>query len=245
MALEIIIDYREHSLYDEIVDRDLDKYGCKISMSKANLDLGDIQIKYRTLFYLFERKTVADLISSIKDGRYKEQKARVLSNISKQCITYIIEGDNILATQSYHQNKSMLLGAYLHTLFRDNIRLLFTKNVSDTATLMLTLATKIIDNPEKFLGEEQNDVCYTDTLKLKKKKIENIDQHACFVMQLSQIPHISNVLAKKIASVYPNMKSLIQSLEACDTNEDKEALLCNIEKIGREKAKQVIKFLVL
>ena len=237
-ALEIIIDYREHALCAEIGDRDLDKYTENICIRKDNLELGDIHIKYGDLFYLFERKTVPDLISSIKDGRYKEQKARLLSNVCKPLISYIIEGDNVLATQSYNANKSILLGVYLHTLFRDNIRILFTKNIAETATLILTIATKIIDNPEKFTISVSEE--YTDVLKLKKKKIDNIDERACFIMQLSQIPTISNIIAKSIASVYPNMKSLIQSLEDCS---DKEALLCKIDKIGKEKANKILTYL--
>lgn len=238
--MDIIIDNREVALYNEINERDMDIYQDKINFSKENLDLGDIHIKFGDLFYVFERKTVPDLISSIQDGRYKEQKGRLLSNVDLHSLTYIIEGDNITATYSYNKNKTMLLGAYLHTLFRDNIRILFTKNISDTCTLLLTIATKIIDNPKQFIVDNKETTTYTDTLKLKKKKIDNIDPATCYIMQLSQIPHISNVIAKQIAEVYPSMQDLINSLASCD---DKVALLSNIDKIGKEKANIIIKYL--
>jgi len=238
--MDIIIDNREVALYNEINERDMDIYQGKINFSKENLDLGDIHIKFGDLFYVFERKTVPDLISSIQDGRYKEQKGRLLSNVDLHSLTYIIEGDNITATYSYNKNKTMLLGAYLHTLFRDNIRILFTKNISDTCTLLLTIATKIIDNPKQFIVDNKETTTYTDTLKLKKKKIDNIDPATCYIMQLSQIPHISNVIAKQIAEVYPSMQDLINSLASCD---DKVALLSSIDKIGKEKANIIIKYL--
>lgn len=242
--ISIIIDTRETELYNEIIERDLDKYENNILINKENLDLGDIHIKCEELLLIFERKTTHDLVSSIKDGRYKEQKVRLLSNVNNiNQITYIIEGDNIISSVSYNRNKSILLGAYLHTLFRDNIRVLFTNNIPETATLILTIATKIIDNPEKFVSNIIN-TDYTDCVKLKQKKIDNIDPCTCYIMQLSQIPHISNVLAKNIATHFPTMKVLIDSLIACNSDEERVKLLCSVEKIGKEKAKNIIKYLL-
>ena len=37
-------------------------------------------------FIIIERKTVEDLAASIKDGRYREQKARLLKHFSKNQI---------------------------------------------------------------------------------------------------------------------------------------------------------------
>jgi crossover junction endonuclease MUS81 len=242
--INIIIDTRETQLYSEIIERDLDKYKNIILINKESLDLGDIHIKYEELLFIFERKTINDLVSSIKDGRYKEQKARLLSNVNNiNQITYIIEGDNIISSVSYNRNKSILLGAYLHTLFRDNIRVLFTNNVPDTVTLILTIATKIIDNPEKFLSNIIN-TDYTDCVRLKQKKIDNIDPSTCYIMQLSQIPHISNILAKNIATHFPTMKFLLDSLVTCNTDAERVELLCSVEKIGKEKAKNIIKYLL-
>ncbi len=243
--LQIIVDSREASLYTQLTDRDLDKYQDHISIIQEPLDIGDIHIRYDDIFYIFERKTPADLLSSIKDGRYKEQKARLLSNANIQDISYIIEGDNVIASQTYSQNKSTLLSSYLHSMFRDNIRVLFTKNMTETTTLLLTIATKIIDNPDKFAKQSNNEITYTDILKLKQKKIENIDPQTCYIMQLAQIPHISNVIAKHIAATYPTMQQLLDALKQEATPEDKIKLLCNIEKIGKEKAKNVIKYLQL
>jgi hypothetical protein len=64
-------------------------------------------------------------------------------------------------------------------------------------------------------------------------------------MQLAQIPHISNVIAKEIAAVYPSMQELLDALRVHNTPEDKIKLLCNIDKIGKEKAKSIIKYLQL
>ena len=120
-----------------------------------------------------------------------------------------------------------------------HIRLIFTKNVNETATLLLSLSIKIIENPEKF-NNTSNDSTYTDHLKLKKKKIDNIDEKTCYIMQLSQIPHISNIIAKNISNIYPTMTSLILALNDI---EDKNKELCKIDGVGKEKASCIIKYL--
>jgi ERCC4-type nuclease len=240
----ITIDMRETSLYNDIIDRDFDNYKDKIQIISENLLLGDIHITYKNITYIFERKTLQDLQASILDGRYKEQKARLLSNISQKYITYIIEGDNILSSTSYDKNKSMIQSAYLHTMFRDNIRILYTKNVMETTTLILLITTKILDKPEKFLHDEYTaDKCYTDFIKLKKKKIDNIDAKSCFIMQLSQIPMISNVIAKNIYSKYLSMSNLVKLLDVFETSELKIKELCKIDGVGKEKASLIVKYI--
>lgn len=242
--LLITIDARETNIYNDIVSRDLDNYKDKIQIISENLMLGDMHITYKTLNYIFERKTLQDLQASIVDGRYKEQKARLLSNTSQKYITYIIEGDNILSSNMYSKNKSMIQGAYLHTMFRDNIRIIYTKNIEETATLILLLSTKIIDKPDKFLHEEYTaDKCYTDFVKLKKKKIDNIDFKSCFIMQLSQIPMISNVIAKNIHLTYTSMGTLVKSLDKFETSEQKIKELCKIDGVGKEKALSIVKYI--
>jgi ERCC4-type nuclease len=242
--ITITIDSRETTLHNDIIDRDLDNYKDKIQIVTGNLTLGDIHIKYKEMTHIFERKTLADLQASIVDGRYKEQKARLLANVSQKYITYIIEGDNILSSTTYTKNKPMIQGAYLHTLFRDNIRILYTRNIVETATLILLISTKILDKPEKFLSEEYTaDKCYTDFVKLKKKKMDNIDTKSCFIMQLSQIPMISNVIAKNIHSKYASMSALIKSLDAFETTELKVKELCKVEGVGKEKASHIVKYL--
>lgn len=240
--MQIIIDSRESALYSSITDRDLDTYQDKIQIQSASLDLGDITITYNDLFFIFERKTVADLLASIKDGRYKEQKARLLATYPMSQISYIIEGDNAISSQSYYKNASnVLLGAYYHSMFRDNIRIIFTKNISETTTFLLTLAVKILDKPDKFISEMKED--YSDTLKLKSKKIQNITPSTCYIMQLAQIPHISNTIAKNIANAYPDMKTFIDAITSLDTPEERITLLCKIDKIGQEKAKTILEYM--
>ena len=90
--MELIIDSRENKILEQLEAFSSYKY------KKEYLDLGDFVLSDsngHTLF--FERKTWADLAGSLKDGRYREQRSRLLeqrdssaAETSKVC--YIIEG---------------------------------------------------------------------------------------------------------------------------------------------------------
>ena len=238
--LKIIIDSRETNLYNNIIERDLDKYVDKITIIKQQLEIGDIHIQMDDLIYVYERKTINDLLSSVKDSRYKEQKSRLLSNYKN--VNYIIEGSDIIASNNIH-NQNLLTSIYFNSTYRDNIKIFFTKNINDTITFLLMLSTKIIDKPHNFILNEtqKTEPEYIDICKIKSKKSDNIDKETCYLLQLSQIPNISKQIAKNIKDVYPTMKILINTLA---TSENPNELLMKIPNIGKQKANKIIEYLL-
>jgi ERCC4-type nuclease len=238
--LKIIIDSRETNLYNNIIERDLDKYVDKITIVKQQLEIGDIHIQMDDLIYVYERKTINDLLSSVKDSRYKEQKSRLLSNYKN--VNYIIEGSDIIASNNLH-NQNLLTSIYFNSTYRDNIKIFFTKNINDTITFLLMLSTKIIDKPHNFILNEtqKTEPDYIDICKIKSKKSDNIDKETCYLLQLSQIPNISKQIAKNIKDVYPTMKILINTLA---TSENPNELLMKIPNIGKQKAIKIIEYLL-
>lgn len=238
--LKIIIDSRETNLFNNIIERDLDKYVDKITIIKQQLEIGDIHIQMDDLIYVYERKTINDLLSSVKDSRYKEQKSRLLSNYKN--VNYIIEGTDIIASNNLH-NQNLLTSIYFNSTYRDNIKIFFTKNINDTITFLLMLSTKIIDKPHNFILNEtqKTEPEYIDICKIKSKKSDNIDKETCYLLQLSQIPNISKQIAKNIKDVYPTMKILINTLA---TSENPNELLMKIPNIGKQKANKIIEYLL-
>ena len=239
--INIIIDNRETELYKDIIERDLDKYKDKITIAKEQLELGDIIIKIddSDSIFVYERKTMNDMISSVKDGRYKEQKTRLMANYEN--INYIIEGTDIIASNNNH-NQQLLTSIYYYSMYRDNINVLFTKNTKETVTLILLISTKMVDKPDNFKQQSKNDkeqTEYIDVCKIKSKKISNIDKDTCYLLQLSQIPTISKQLAKNIKDVYPNLKSLLAILE----DEKRIEILIKINGIGLNKANKIVEYL--
>jgi ERCC4-type nuclease len=227
----ITIDSREEKLYNELIQRDLEDYD--ITIVKELLNIGDIYIKAEFFEYIIERKTVLDLLASRNDGRLHEQKARLLSsNINN--IGYIIEGDDIISSRN--PNKlSDVTGIYLNTMFRDKIHIVFVKNIIETATFILILATRICKKPNRFIQNENMD--YTDYLRFKTKKCKNIDSINCFIMMLGQIPGISNKLAKEIATKYHSMNNFLTNLK------EDNSILTEIDGIGKKKAETIIRYL--
>ncbi len=237
MSLKIIVDNRETNLFNNMKERDLDKYD--IEITKQQLDIGDIHIIYNDIQFIYERKTIADLLSSVKDGRYKEQKLRLMAN-NPNNINYIIEGTDIIASNNSH-NQQLLTSIYYNSIYRDKINIFFTKNINDTITLLLLISTKIIDKPHNFSSNYQHSTDYIDNCKIKTKKCDNIDKETCYLLQLSQIPGISKQIAKNIKDIYPSLNILLKTLNEA---ENPIELLVKIPNIGQQKATKIIEFLL-
>ena len=141
--IEIIIDHREGKLKDIF-------YNCKdYNISFANLEHGDIQILLvdettTTPMFVFERKSIQDLQASIHDGRYRNQKQRMVETYGTNKVYYIFEGvsdtknihgHSALAGASTGASTGALAGALVNTVLRDKICVFQTKDVSETAQL--------------------------------------------------------------------------------------------------------------
>ena len=150
--LEILIDNREtklKTLFENHLFKDK-KQTPEIKYS--NLDLGDIVIKKEgKILLIFERKSIPDLYSSINDGRYKEQKIRLLNNFPLKNVVYIIEDANTQFLEKKFKNfKSIVNGAIINSIFRDKIRLIKTNNVNQTFEYLITIIKKIYNNFDFF-----------------------------------------------------------------------------------------------
>ena len=252
MRVRLLVDSREKALYTSmaglVAASELKK---SVDLQSKTLNLGDIQViledseKGVIRDIVVERKTQADMLGSIFDGRYREQKARLLSNVENKNICYVIEGDDIC--QSVQRKAKNMSTAYLNMIFRDDIHLIFTRDVRETAILLVTLATKMLEKPANYTPTDVSaaNTDYTSRLKLKAKKNHNITPENCFIMQLAQIPSVSNIIAKKIAAVFPTPASLVDAMRACPTTSHKIKLLAGIDKVGKAKATAIIQFMQL
>ena len=128
--MELLIDNRE-SIRDQIKSNTV---GMNITF--ANLSLGDYLFKLNNEnIVIIERKTIADYAASIKDGRHREQKARLLSNFDIHKIIYLVEGDITKNNTSYKYNKvskETIVSSIVNTMLRDNIHVFHTKDTHET-----------------------------------------------------------------------------------------------------------------
>lgn len=237
MTVEIRVDYRESALINHL------KSDSNADVFEDNLELGDIQIidNDNGINLVFERKTISDLAASLKDGRYKEQKCRILSHYNPKHVTYIIEGSTgPISTDRYGLTNSVYEGIYINTMYRDGIHILFVDDVQDTAKWIRKVATKVIQNPAKFAeGCGQRD--YVSSCKAKSKKSDNVTPETCYIMQLCQVPGVSVKIARNIQEKYKTYRELITVLSSAP---EPCKLLSQLPLIGAKKAKMIVSFLL-
>jgi ERCC4-type nuclease len=147
-----LIEFREQLYHTKGADYEM-AHGSAIEWRVGKLDLGDIQIydsKSKT-HMVFERKTFQDISSSIKDGRYREQKARLLAHFRPAQIMYILEDFNtqlFFTIRSSRQSffglsKSTYEGFFLNTMYRDKIHIHRSSGIEETFCFVLEIAKRI------------------------------------------------------------------------------------------------------
>ena len=239
--LNLVYDSRELKLKEYLESTD------KIQIIQEYLDLGDIIFRNDSKdILIIERKTMGDLYSSIQDGRYKEQKIRLMNHYSNHQIVYIIEGTISCSSKFFKKAKPITDGALLNMTFRDKLNVIRTKDVSDTASILYKIGNKIIKNPEFFKNDsETTKMNYLDTIKICKK--DNMTPKLCNIVQLSQIPGVSKQMAEIIIEKYDSLSNLIMEYTKLNNLEDKQKLLKNIEltnrKIGPVISNRIYEFL--
>lgn len=233
--VKVIIDSRESKLKEILMG--------EADFEFQNLDIGDIIFKKddKTILVV-ERKTESDLYSSIRDGRYKEQKLRLTSSYSLNQILYLIEESK----NKFKINESIVKGAIINMTFRDNIKIIFSKNLIETSEYIRMLKKKIEKTPEFFIKiqEEKSETSYLDTVKVAKK--DNMTPKLCNIVQLSQIPGVSKQTAETIINKYGSLTNLITEYNKLDKDKAipmlKEIKLAN-RKVGPVLSKRIYEYL--
>jgi len=215
-----------------------------IKIKSETLPIGDIIINDDTEDKLIiERKSIADLLSSIKDGRYEEQSYR-LNGLShhNHNIVYLIEGDVNKPNRFKSDNTVEKLTAY-SAMFSLNYYKGFSVfrsfSMEETANIVCNMAYKIgkdltkkpyyqnkipIEIPINESGDIEQ-VMTTDDFDevqvtdkdyvgvVKKVKKDNITPDNIGEIMLCQIPGISSVTALAIMEKYKTIPNLIKELE--------------------------------
>jgi crossover junction endonuclease MUS81 len=145
----IKIDTRESALLQQINNQVTSIPVFKnIKILSETLPIGDIIINDETEDkIIIERKSVADLLSSIKDGRYEEQSYRLNGlNHHNHNIVYLIEGDvnrvNRFKTDN-HVEKLTLYSAMFSLNYYKGFSVFRSFSLDETANIVCNMAYKI------------------------------------------------------------------------------------------------------
>ena len=205
----IKIDNREQELIvaiQGIVSLSLSDFGKEIQVKIEMLPLGDIIISDDDDhdLVIIERKSISDLIASIKDGRYEEQSYRLSgSPIHNHNIIYLIEGLIHSKKDDKKNDKNIVYSAIFSLNHYKGFSVIRTVSIEESAVFIVNSVKKIITNnrlkkspyysPSSPTEEATVDKSYSSVVKKVKKDnitVENIGE-----IMLCQIPGISSITA--------------------------------------------------
>lgn len=242
--MNLVIDSRESKLKKYFTSSDKN-----IPISFQSLDIGDIQLVSQSdnsIQYIIERKSISDLYSSINDGRYREQKARLLGSVSKNRVAYIIEG-NILDTtlKLGALQRKIVQAAIVNMSLRDKITVYRTVNSVETGMYVELIYKKVSENPDWLVSqvnesnsEATDSQSYNHLVKTVKK--ENMTPLICQKVQLAQIPGVSHSMADKVLDNYKSIPHLIEQYNLIESVDEKRKLLQNIQVSEKRKLGKVL-----
>lgn len=204
--MSILLDTREHELIARLPQ-----------IPTKTLPVGDIWIGVSGEEILpggivLERKTVADMESSMSDGRYREQRTRLQTFAQeKGChIAYMFEGDFSRAAR-FHIT---VLWKWLVRLpFVHKIQYFQTKSLEESTIFLQTLAAKWQDDQQEFReGKVTN---YTTTIKSHNKGEQRDDPHNFAVAVLTCCKGVSAQTAEAILTACKgNLTGVWEATEA-------------------------------
>jgi ERCC4-type nuclease len=267
----IKIDVREKELFAKCqsIIQTIPKFA-NITLFSETLLLGDIIINDGVNdCIIIERKTLSDLMASIKDGRYKEQCYR-LNGLQhhNHNIIFLIEGD-ISRFNCFKDtvNKQTLYSVMFSINYFKGFSLMCSYNLDESAFIICNMAIKLISNskvgkmgfysntiPEKnVINITDNDENKTKELSekdycsvIKKVKKENITTENIGEIMLCQIPGISSTSALAILAEFKTLTNLIKCIQE---NENCLNNICTTDtngksrKISKTVIATIIKFL--
>lgn len=189
------------------------------------------------LDFLIERKKLDDLISSIRDQRWGEQKHRL-----KRCgipnIVYLIEGFSSI--KSDHPCYKSINTALANAQLIDGFTVKHTKDFKDTLSY-LALMSKYL---EKYYKEKtlfstskkdkadyplrENHFLTVNEFSCESQKMSNFTTKEMFVRSLMRFHSATLEKCKAITNVYPTLPELLQAYDECETLKSKEQLLSSI-----------------
>lgn len=221
--MHIIFDERESALLNQCVARNTESHHTLVHQV---IPLGDIVIQRTaddsTPILIIERKTLADLLASIQDGRYQEQSHRLIhaSGIPTHNILYVIEG--VLQTCP---KKALIYATMTSLNVFKGFSVFRTSHLNETAEWILAVATKMARELDKGTPlaygvastqriEEGTDSApvpaYTEVVKKVKK--DNVTPDNMLEIMLCQVPGISSTMSAVLVQRYPTMRALLDEL---------------------------------
>ena len=193
-----------------------------------NLDQGDFIIKdsNNNPLIIFERKNINDLLSSVKDNRYREQSERFLKmEFDNHKIYYIIEGNRLNLDTNSIEFKTFYSCIFALS-YKKGFSIILTNDVKETILIIEQFFNRLSKEKEtdknngNVMIENENEKEKSEVfIKKPNATLENINY-----MMLSLIPGIGQSTAKEILSYFNNsIYNLITYIKETNKETNKES----------------------
>jgi crossover junction endonuclease MUS81 len=220
-----------------------------------SLALGDCIIeKNENEIVIIERKTVSDLLASVKDGRYKEQSFRLNGHpIHNHNVVYLIEGD--INRLRLPVDKKIAHSSIFSIQYFKGFSVMRTFNLEETATYICNSASKMVQKDEKGFYvnsaievslQQRETPSYSTVVKQVKK--ENITPENIGEIMLCQIPGVSPTCAVAVMQKFKYFQNLIADLQEHGESCLKDVSWTNskgqVKKINNPCCANIVKYLI-
>lgn len=211
MSRKVVVcfDHREKDLYSCVSSK---SHTDTLTLRTEPLAVGDVVIcdaADQNALVIIERKTLADLSASIRDGRYKEQSHRLGGcGVPKHNVLFLVEGVIDEYQRGVHGlGKTVLESALFALWYHEGFSVHHTTCLSGSADYILLLAEKLSKQRETAITSPCSyaSVC-------KKTKSSQVTTENIFSIMLSQIPGVSAAVATAVDARYPGLYNLIETL---------------------------------
>ena len=192
----MIIDTREHDLIALLND---------IQPEIKQIPVGDIWIGNLVI----ERKSIRDLEASILDGRYREQRGRILAHCHETNTQplYILEGG--LTSHIGRLTTSTIMKFINRLVFHYQLSVVQTGSLKETADLLKAIAEQQQEKPES-LQRKTDLIKVADGLHVQKK-VNAQDPRQFSIACLSQCPGVSVKMAESLITAFGSLKGVMDA----------------------------------
>lgn len=208
------------------------------AVARSRLEIGDFLIHSPGGRIVVERKAWPDLVASLRDKRYSEQKLRILAERERAAeagerltVVYVIEGRMVpaYAAQTQGMPNHQPHAALTKMTLRDGIAVLHTADAEDTAKLVAYIFTAAqaggFDAGAHAARVSASG--YAGACKFSNKR-KNADANP-LQMMLCTIAGMSGAKAQAVAEAYRSVAALVKALEQSASDE----ALANVAVAGK------------
>jgi len=231
-----------------------------IEVKIESLPIGDIILSDKEKdLVIIERKTVSDLLASIKDGRYEEQSYRLNgSNYHNHNIIYLIEGD-INRVNRFKDNridKTILYSSIFSLNYYKGFSVLRTFTIEETALFICNSICKLKketrqsyykninleeqikstnknENENESVNDNVNELSEIETTNVKELNLEKEEENIPYVNVIKKVKK-ENITPENIGEIMLCQIPGISSVTAIAIMNHYHSLKTLIEEIGKD-----------